>query len=481
MNNINPSQQLIAPYVRVTIGPLQNTNGDSFTIGDSKLINCSVTLGEGEVQSSYRFTVRDKDRTLLDKYFGYIEKAGGLTPIEPTNNPPREEITSPTLTPPEPDQTSREIGLPVFNNVQATTYGYGEPTQGGQIGAYGDRINWDGMYAAMYDRKYKYARMKVTNLANDKQIIVKIVDRGPFAVVNGRAARPLREHPTRKIDLVPGAWKALTDNASPGVINVNIEWLEAETTTASSSNKNKSLQEVNQKAAQASKGASINNNKILDWPLPAIAATKSIILTPGHIADGSNSSGTNGTHNSSVTYKGETRTLEFVANDITVEVFRIELQKAGYNVINAPTPPTERSDAARRAYLDQVKELKERNNAYALEIHFDSPNGRPGIIAGAKYEPSGKYLSIMDVALAKEFGAFPFNHRDSLSAPSRGITILEVSPLNSTLTNITLNAVNSGNYQPLRDVLLPFAQRAVKALNTVAPGANTASNGTKKS
>lgn len=230
------SPNLLAPYLKITLGAIGSLTAETFTIGDGKLVSATVQLGEGTLQSNCNFAVRDPDRTLLDKFLAYIESVDGLNEL---NNPtPRaSDLTEVVNTNPESHVGSPELetqpGQVIYENVEASTYGYGESTQGGQIGAYGDRIQWNGLFAAMVNTKYKYASMRVTNLANNKSIVVKIVDRGPFAVVNGRAARPLREHPTRKIDLVPGAWNALTNGASPGIINVKIEWLQPGTATTS--------------------------------------------------------------------------------------------------------------------------------------------------------------------------------------------------------------------------------------------------------
>ncbi|BBD59507.1 putative D-alanyl-D-alanine carboxypeptidase [Nostoc sp. HK-01] len=230
------SPNLLAPYLKITLGAIGNLAAETFTIGDGKLVSASIQLGEGTLQSNCSFAVRDHSRTLLDKFLAYIESIDGLSELnDPT--PIASDLTQTVNTNPESHVGSPELesqpGQVIYDNVQASTYGYGESTQGGQIGAYGDRIQWSGLFAAMADTRYKYASMRVTNLTNNKSIVVKIVDRGPFAVVNGRAARPLREHPTRKIDLVPGAWSALTNGASPGIVNVKIEWLQPGTAAPS--------------------------------------------------------------------------------------------------------------------------------------------------------------------------------------------------------------------------------------------------------
>ncbi|WP_414579115.1 peptidoglycan DD-metalloendopeptidase family protein [Anabaena sp. CCY 9402-a] len=223
------SLNLLSPYVKITLGTVGSLKAEEFIIGDGRLVSAALELGEGNLQSNCTFSVRDPDRKLLDKFLAYIESVDGLSPL---SNPTAEDLREVVSSPEDPGNDSL-VGQILYENVEASTYGYGEATQGGQIGAYGDRIQWNGMFAAMVSTKYKYASMRVTNLANSKSIIVKIVDRGPFAVVNGRAARPLREHPTRKIDLTPGAWSELTHGAAPGIASVKIEWLQPGTVTSS--------------------------------------------------------------------------------------------------------------------------------------------------------------------------------------------------------------------------------------------------------
>lgn len=471
--NSKQSQRLLDPYIKVTIGKLGEQVGDTFTLGDGKLIKASVTLGEGKVQSSCSFTVLDADRSLVDKYFTYIEKVGGLDPVEApstTQNTNVSSISNSVIN--QPDQTTNTSGKVIFNNVQASTYDGTGATGGGSTGAYGDKIDFNGYYAAMVDTKYKYATMRVTNLANNKSVVVKVIDRGPFAVDSiGRTIYPLRENSTRKIDLTPKAFSDLAP-LSQGIINVKIEWLEAATATTSTSNNGKTSQQIVEQNNRDNKATQANTNPfnkietVGDWPLPKVGPTKTILITSGHRID--IATGTNGTSSTSVTYAGETRTVESVATEIAAQVFRTELIKAGYTVITPPQLPSARGDAARIAYQDAVKALKEQTGAYTLELHFDDDTGSAGVIPGAKYDVSGNSLSIMDVALAKSFGSYSFNHRKPLSAPSRGITILEIAPLNNLLTNLTISGVAYDNFQPLKDALYPYAKKFVTALNTVA-------------
>lgn len=264
INNPNPSLPLLAPYVRITVGTPGSKDADIFTTGDNKLVKAAVSLGEGKVQSNCRFTVRDPDKRLADKYFSYIESVGGLDPIQaPVETTPSSEVTSIENSAVGDGSMDDTKGSVIFENVVASTYGWGSKYDGGDTGAYGDKIDFEGMYAAMASTRFKYAKVRVTNLSNNKSIIVKILDRGPFAIAtNGQVIRPLQEHPTRKIDLVRGAWRALTDNAPQGLVNVNLELVEEKVTTASSSNTKAN------EVVKASKLASTPGNFTQDASLP---------------------------------------------------------------------------------------------------------------------------------------------------------------------------------------------------------------------
>lgn len=507
INNQNPFSppDLLSPYCRVTIGSIGSKEADVFEIGDGRLKNVSVTLGEGKVQSSCRFTVLDPEQKLTDKYLAYIESVGGLTPVEaPEETPGTNSVNTPAV------DDGATTGQVLYEKTIASTFGFGESTQGGDQEAYSNKkIDFNGQYAAMIHPNfvqgaadsekwrtfYKYAKMRVTNLANNKSTVVTVVSTGPWALDGNKAARPLRPNPERKIDLTPGAFYALTSPGTrPTLLDVKIEWLEAGTTTSPTTTsqtpqpKSRIIADLTKKAQKTL--TDFTTFKIGDWPTPKVGATKNIIVLPGHLTDLEHP-GTNGTSNSSVTYKGVARTLEFVANDNVTEMLISRLTKAGFNVIPAPTPPSGRSDVIRRAYHKAVGELKERNNAYALEIHFDAPynskgqkSGRPGVIAAwgvsSRTNPqpvdvSGKHLSVMDVALARAlplgggFGTYPLGFSD-FGGPMRGVTLLELDRLNETLTNATLNAVNTGNYQPLRNLLSPYVDRIVAALTTVTSG-----------
>jgi rare lipoprotein A (peptidoglycan hydrolase) len=82
--------------------------------------------------------------------------------------------------------------------------------QSGSQTANGERFNPDGMTAAHKQLKFG-TRVRVTNLSNNKQVTVRINDRGPF--VGGRC-----------LDLARGAFQALMD---PGVTAIQVGVLKA--------------------------------------------------------------------------------------------------------------------------------------------------------------------------------------------------------------------------------------------------------------
>lgn len=83
-------------------------------------------------------------------------------------------------------------------------------------------------------------------------------------------------------------------------------------------------------------------------------------------------------------------------------------------------------------------------------------------------ESSGSSLNVMDVALGRDkaFGSFSYNHGGVFAAPRRGISILEIDRLSPSLASPLV----SGNWQAFKNSMIPYAQKAVAALNTVTSG-----------
>ena len=93
---------------------------------------------------------------------------------------------------------------------------------------------------------------------------------------------------------------------------------------------------------------------------------------------------------------------------------------------------------------------------YAVEIHYDAyaPYGiGAGIIPAVAFG-----FSVMDEALAKEFGAYPYDYRGMLGAPRRGVSLLEIGMLDG--------ALEQGLRDPRRReaTLNQIARRVVSAL-----------------
>jgi peptidoglycan lytic transglycosylase len=67
--------------------------------------------------------------------------------------------------------------------------------------------------------------LRITNLSNDKSVVVEVTDRGPYKMNrNGRVVRPLQPHPRREVDLSYRAARKL-DLLNSGVADARIEHL----------------------------------------------------------------------------------------------------------------------------------------------------------------------------------------------------------------------------------------------------------------
>ena len=107
---------------------------------------------------------------------------------------------------------------------------------------------------------------------------------------------------------------------------------------------------------------------------------------------------------------------------------------------------------------------------YAVEIHYDaySPHGiGPGIIPAVLYG-----FSVMDEALAEEFGAYPYDYRGMLGGPRRGVAMLEIGQLEGALERGLRNP--STRQQTLQTI----ARRVVRALRQGMVLANSPVGGT---
>lgn len=65
--------------------------------------------------------------------------------------------------------------------------------------------------------------LKVTNLDNNKFIIIRVNDRGPYKMdKEGKALKPLIPHPSRVLDLSKASFRSIAD-LKKGVLNIKYE------------------------------------------------------------------------------------------------------------------------------------------------------------------------------------------------------------------------------------------------------------------
>ena len=103
---------------------------------------------------------------------------------------------------------------------------------------------------------------------------------------------------------------------------------------------------------------------------------------------------------------------------------------------------------------------------YALEIHYDA-HGRHGY--GSGVIPRQKNQTVIDEALAKEFGSFPWDFRDVLGAPKRGITILEIGKLEGDLENKLRNpATREGALNTIADRVVTVMVQALGVTDRIS-------------
>lgn len=100
-------------------------------------------------------------------------------------------------------------------DLTASYYTYQSCVREGTSGVWtasGERFNENDLTAAMWDVKFG-TKVKVTNLANGKSVVVRITDRGP-------AKRLVKKG--RVIDLSKGSFSRIAD-LKQGVIKVKVE------------------------------------------------------------------------------------------------------------------------------------------------------------------------------------------------------------------------------------------------------------------
>ena len=164
------------------------------------------------------------------------------------------------------NQRIRQFGTP---SGQASWYGPG--FQGNKT-ASGEIFDTNQLTAAHRTLPFG-TKVKVTNSANGKSIIVRINDRGPFAVNrNGKAIKPLRPHPSRIIDLSKAAMDAL---GGSGVIDVKLEVLPSSQQRASLTPSQR--KRIIGEDVDSSSIALVNQPYIVDKVIPVPFLTPSLV------------------------------------------------------------------------------------------------------------------------------------------------------------------------------------------------------------
>jgi len=103
---------------------------------------------------------------------------------------------------------------------------YSVRSNGGSHTASGEKLN-DKAYTAAHPKLPFGTILRITNLSNNKQVLVRINNRGPFATnTNGKAIRPLKPHPERIVDLSIAAAEKL-GFIRDGVTKVRIEVVDS--------------------------------------------------------------------------------------------------------------------------------------------------------------------------------------------------------------------------------------------------------------
>ena len=117
---------------------------------------------------------------------------------------------------------------PIEENVPETAYE--DEMMYGIVSYYGEK--WNGRTTAnmeIYNHKLLTCAspilpfntvIEITNLANNKSIVIRVNDRGPYKMDrNGKALRPLQAHPVRVLDLSEESFKSIGD-LNKGLLNV---------------------------------------------------------------------------------------------------------------------------------------------------------------------------------------------------------------------------------------------------------------------
>lgn len=152
--------------------------------------------------------------TFLSCGFSYITSQ--TKPIDPKitqdslKNPKNKTVASPTNTEKDSITIDKNSKLKIYKKSAHASY-YADRFNGRKT-ANGSRFN-NNKYTAAHKKLPFGTKVKVTNEANGKSVIVEITDRGPFVK-------------TRDIDLSKRAFMDITKNKGAGAMKVTIETIE---------------------------------------------------------------------------------------------------------------------------------------------------------------------------------------------------------------------------------------------------------------
>ena len=105
------------------------------------------------------------------------------------------------------------------STIYAQTASYYHDKYNNRKTASGIIFKQDSLYAAHYSLPFG-TKIEITNVINNKSVIVTIVDRGPY-IIKGKK---LYKHPSRYIDLSKTAFE-LISNTKKGIIKIKYKLL----------------------------------------------------------------------------------------------------------------------------------------------------------------------------------------------------------------------------------------------------------------
>ncbi len=110
------------------------------------------------------------------------------------------------------------------DDVKTTKVSWYGPGFDGKITASGEVFDQDDLVAASPFLPFG-TEVEITNPNNNKSVIVRINDRGPYKMhKSGEVVRPLEAHPVRAFDLSKGAFDEIAD-LDKGIIKVEYKIL----------------------------------------------------------------------------------------------------------------------------------------------------------------------------------------------------------------------------------------------------------------